>query len=321
MTETILITGTSGFIGFHTAKKLLEDGVKIIGFDNENDYYDVNLKIARRTILEQFPNFKFYKGSLENLEDLKKVFEENKIDKVLNLAAQAGVRYSLINPFAYVQSNLVGFHNIIELSKQYKIKNFVYASSSSVYGNNTKQPFSVDDPVDHPISIYAATKKADELIAHSYSHLFGLPTIGLRFFTVYGPRGRPDMAMLIFASKMLKGEAIDVFNNGKMKRDFTYIDDIVSGIIKALELETKYEIFNLGSDHPVDLEYIISLIEKNLGKKAIKNYLPLQPGDVPETSADIQHTTEVLGWKPEFKVEKGIENFVNRYKSFYTVEK
>ena len=296
----------------------MEDGEKIIWFDNENDYYDVNLKIARRAILEQFPNFTFYKGNLENLEDLKKVFEENKIDKVLNLAAQAGVRYSLINPFAYIQSNVVWFHNIIELSKQYKIKNFVYASSSSVYGNNTKQPFSVDDVVDHPISIYAATKKADELIAHSYSHLFGLPTIGLRFFTVYGPRGRPDMAMLIFASKILKWEAIDVFNNWKMRRDFTYIDDIVSGIIKSLELETKYEIFNLWSDHPVDLEAIISLIEKNIWKTAIKNYLPLQPGDVPETSADIQHTTEKLWWKPKFEVEKWIENLIHWYKEFYS---
>ena len=317
---TILITWTSGFIWFHTAKKLLEQWEVIIGFDNENDYYDVNLKIARRKELEKFSKFTFYKGNLENLDDVKKVFEENQIDKVLNLAAQAGVRYSLINPFAYIQSNLVGFHNIIELSKQYKIKNFVYASSSSVYGNNKKQPFSVDDSVDHPISLYAATKKSDELIAHSYSHLFGLPTIGLRFFTVYGPRGRPDMAMLIFTSKMLNWEPIDVFNNGKMRRDFTYIDDIVSGIIKALNSDFIYEIFNLWSDHPVDLEYVISLIEKNLWKKATKNYLPLQPGDVPETSADIKHTTEKLWWKPQFEVEKGIENLINRYKNFYNIK-
>lgn len=314
----ILITWTSGFIWFHTAKKLLEQWETIIGFDNENDYYDVNLKFARRKILEQFPNFKFYKGNLENIEELKQVFEENTMDKVLNLAAQAGVRYSLINPFAYIQSNLVGFHNIIELAKQYKIKNFVYASSSSVYGNNEKQPFSVEDKVDHPISLYAATKKADELIAHSYSHLFGLPTIGLRFFTVYGPRWRPDMAMFIFANKILKWEPIDVFNEGKMKRDFTYVDDIVNGIIKCLNLETTYEIFNLWSDHPVDLEHVISLIEKNIWKKAIRNYLPLQPGDVPETSADICHTTEKLWWTPEFNVEKWIENLIERYKEFYT---
>ena len=315
--STILITWTSGFIGFHTAKKLLEQWDTIIGFDNENDYYDVNLKIARRKILEQFPKFRFYKGNLEELETIKKVFEENIIDKVLNLAAQAGVRYSLINPFAYIQSNVVWFHNLIEIAKDYKIKKFVYASSSSVYGKNSEQPFSIDHQVIHPISLYAATKKADELIAHSYSHLFWLPTIGLRFFTVYGPRGRPDMAMLIFASKIMKWEPIDVFNNGNMKRDFTYIDDIVSGIIKCLELETTYEIFNLWSDHPVDLEYVISLIEKNLWKKAIKNYLPLQPWDVPETSADIKHTTEKLWRKPQFEVEKWIENLIERYKEFY----
>lgn len=315
--KTILITGSSGFIGFHTAKRLLDEWKKIIWFDNENDYYDVNLKHARRKILEQDPNFIFYQGALESLSDLSQIFENHKVDKVLNLAAQAGVRYSLINPFAYIQSNLVGFHNIIELSKQHKVKNFVYASSSSVYGSNEKQPFSVEDSVDHPISLYAATKKSNELIAHSYSHLFGLPTIGLRFFTVYGPWGRPDMAMFIFADRILKWEAIDVFNHGKMRRDFTYIDDIVDGIIKSLTLETKYEIFNLGSDRPVDLEYVISLIEQNLWIKAIKNYLPLQAGDVPSTSADILHTTKVLWWKPQFSVEKGIENLIVWYKNFY----
>lgn len=315
--ETILITWTSGFIGFHLAKKLLEQGTNIIGFDNENDYYDVNLKITRRKELENFPNFTFYQGNLENLEDVKKVFETHTIDKVCNLAAQAGVRYSLINPYAYIQSNLVGFHNIIELSKQYKIKNFVYASSSSVYGKNTKQPFSVDDRTDHPISLYAATKKSNELIAHSYSHIFGLPTIGLRFFTVYGPRGRPDMAMLIFADKISKWEAIDVFNHGKMKRDFTYVDDIVNGIIKCLDLKTTYEIFNLWSDHPVDLEYIITLIEQQLWKTAKKNYLPIQAGDVPETSADIQHTKEILWREPKFQVEKWIEQLIDRYKTYY----
>lgn len=315
--ETILITGSSGFIGFHTAKKLLEQWKKIIWFDNENDYYDVNLKHARRKILEQDPNFTFYQGALEIFSDLSQIFESHQIDKVLNLAAQAGVRYSLINPFAYIQSNLVGFHNIIELSKQNKVKNFVYASSSSVYGSNEKQPFSVEDSVDNPISLYAATKKSNELIAHSYSHLFDLPTIGLRFFTVYGPWGRPDMAMFIFADKILKWEAIDVFNHGKMRRDFTYIDDIVDGIIKSLNLETNYEIFNLWSDRPVDLEYIIKLIEQNLWTKAIKNYLPIQPGDVPSTSADISHTTKVLWWKPQFSVEKGIENLIVWYKNFY----
>lgn len=317
MKENVLITGTSGFIWFHTAKKLLEEWKSVIWFDNENDYYDVNLKIARRNILEKFPNFKFYKWSLENLGDLKIIFEENKIDKVLNLAAQAGVRYSLINPFAYIQSNLVWFHNILDLSKQYSIKNFVYASSSSVYWNNEKQPFSVEDQVDHPISLYAATKKSNELIAHSYSHLFWLSTIWLRFFTVYWPWWRPDMAMFIFADKISKWEPIDVFNYGKMKRDFTYIDDIVDWIARCLDLQTNYEIFNLGSDCPVNLEYIISLIESNIGKKAIKNYLPIQAWDVPETSADIQHTKKILSREPKFNVEKWIENLINWYKDFY----
>lgn len=320
MNETILITGTSGFIGFHVAKKLLDEGYKIIGFDNENDYYDVNLKIARRKILEQFPNFIFFKGNLQNLKDLERVFKNNKINKVVNLAAQAGVRYSLINPYAYIQSNIVGFHNLIELAKQYQIENFIYASSSSVYGKNNKQPFSIKDKVDHPISLYAATKKSDELIAHVYSHLFGLPTIGLRFFTVYGPRGRPDMAMLIFADKIMKGEAIDVFNNGDMRRDFTYIDDIVDGVIKAIHLKSKYEIFNLGSDNPVELEYMISLLEKELGTQAQKNYLPLQPGDIPSTSADIEYTKQKLRREPKYKIEKGIENLIKRYKKFYQIK-
>lgn len=315
--ETILVTWSSGFIWFHLSKKLLESWKKVVWFDNENDYYEVSLKHARREILEKFENFKFYKGNLEDLTFLKRVFEENQIDKVVNLAAQAGVRYSLVNPFAYIQSNLVGFHNIIELSKQYKVQNFVYASSSSVYGNNKKQPFSVEDTVDNPISLYAATKKSNELIAHTYSHLFWLPTIGLRFFTVYGPRGRPDMAMFIFANRMLQWETIDVFNYGNMKRDFTYIDDIVDWIIKCLDLKTQYEIFNLWSDRPVDLEYVIQLIEKNLWIEAKKNYLPIQAWDVPETSADIKHTKDVLWREPQYNVEKWIEKFISWYKEFY----
>ena len=312
--ETILITWTSWFIWYHLAKKLLEQWYEIIGFDNENDYYDTNLKLARKKDLESYKNFKFYKWNLENIEDLKKVFEENKINKVCNLAAQAGVRYSLKNPFAYIQTNLVWFHNIIELSKQYKIKNFVYASSSSVYGKNKKQPFSVEDRVDNPISLYAATKKSNELIAHTYSHLFWLPTTWLRFFTVYGPYGRPDMAMFIFAKKILNWEKIPVFNYGKMKRDFTYIDDIVDWIIKSLNTISDYEIFNLWNDNPVELEYVISLIEKNLWKKAIKDYLPIQPGDVPATWADISHTKEKLWWKPTTSIEEWIEKFINWFK-------
>ena len=316
--ETILITWTSWFIWFHLAKKLLEEwNKKIIWFDNENDYYDVNLKIARRKELEKFDNFKFYKWDLANLEDLKKVFEENKIDKVCNLAAQAWVRYSLINPFAYIQTNIVGFTNLIELAKDYKVKNFVYASSSSVYWKNEKQPFSVDDRVDNPISLYAASKKSNELIAHTYSHLYNLPTTWLRFFTVYWPYWRPDMAMFIFADKISKWEKIPVFNYWKMKRDFTYIDDIVDGIIKSLNTISDYEIFNLWNHNTVELEYMISLIEKWLWKKAEKDYLPIQPWDVPATWADVEHTYEKLWWKAKTSIEEGVENFCKWYKKFY----
>ena len=316
--ETILITWTSGFIGFHLAKKLLEEwNTKIIWFDNENDYYDVNLKIARRKELEKFDNFKFYKWDLANLDDLKKVFKENKIDKVCNLAAQAWVRYSLINPFAYIQTNIVWFTNLIELAKDYKIKNFVYASSSSVYWKNEKQPFSVDDRVDNPISLYAASKKSNELIAHTYSHLYNLPTTWLRFFTVYWPYWRPDMAMFIFADKITKWEKIPVFNYGKMKRDFTYIDDIVYWIIKSLNTISDYEIFNLWNHNTVELEYMISLIEKWLWKKAEKDYLPIQPWDVPATWADVEHTYEKLWWKAKTSIEEGVENFCRWYKKFY----
>ena len=315
---TILITWTSWFIWFHLAKELLSEWNQIIWFDNENGYYDVLLKQDRRKQLEKYPNFKFYKWDLANLSEIEEVFKENKIDKVVNLAAQAGVRYSLINPFAYIQSNLVWFHNILYLSKEYKIQNFVYASSSSVYGNNKKQPFSIDDKVDSPISLYAATKKSNELMAHSYSQLFWLSTIGLRFFTVYWPWWRPDMAMIIFANKISKWEPIDVYNYWKMRRDFTYIDDIVDWIIKCIDLETNYEVFNLWSDHPVDLEYVIWLIEDNIWKKAIKNYLPIQAWDVPETSADIQHTRDILWWEPKFQVENWIKNLIERYKSYYT---
>lgn len=313
----ILITWTSWFIWFHLAKRLLGEWNQIIWFDNENDYYDVNLKHARREQLEKYDNFKFYKWDLANYSEIEQVFKENQIDKVVNLAAQAWVRYSLVNPFAYIQSNLVWFHNILHLSKEYKIQNFVYASSSSVYWNNKKQPFSVEDKVDLPISLYAATKKSNELIAHSYSHLFWIPTIWLRFFTVYWPWWRPDMAMIIFANKISKWEPIDVFNYGKMRRDFTYIDDIVDGIIKCVNLKTNYEVFNLWSDHPVDLEYVIWLIEDNIWKKAIKNYLPIQAWDVPETSADIQHTKDVLWWEPHFQVENWIKNLIEWYKSYY----
>ena len=312
----ILLTGTSGFIGYHTAKYLLERWDTVVGIDNENDYYDVSLKVSRRENLLQYENFYFYNISLENASELKKIFDTHVIDRVCNLAAQAWVRYSLKNPRAYVETNLIWFFNLIDLSHQFWVKNFVYASSSSVYGTNTKQPFSVDDKTDHPMAMYAATKKANELIAHAYSHPFWLPTTGLRFFTVYGPYGRPDMMMMIFADKILKGEPIDVFNFGKMQRDFSYIDDIVDGIVRSIDTISAFEIFNLWSDHPLELEYIIDLLEKSLGKKAIKNYLPIQTWDVPATWADIEHTKSVLGWKPTVAIEVWIEKTIEWFKEY-----
>jgi len=316
--ETIFITWTSWFIGFHLSETLLKAGYHIIWLDNENDYYDVKLKKDRRAILEKYEKFKFYHGKLENQTLLEKIFSENSIDKVCNLAAQAWVRYSLENPHAYINANLLGFHNLLALSQQHKVKNFVYASSSSVYGNNEKQPFSVDDNVDKPISVYAATKKSNELIAHVYSHLYKLPTIGLRFFTVYGPYGRPDMAPFIFADKISRWKTIDVYNFWKCKRDFTYIDDIVDGIIKSLDLQWHiYEIFNLWNDNPNELEDFISLIEKNIWKKADKNYMELQPGDVPETWADLEYTKQKLWWEPKIKLEAWIEKFIVWFKDYY----
>ncbi|MEI6529366.1 MAG: SDR family NAD(P)-dependent oxidoreductase [Candidatus Falkowbacteria bacterium] len=315
--RTILVTGSAGFIGFHTAKRLLEAGIRVIGADNFNDYYDPSLKEARNAILEGFSNFKLYRGDLSDESFVGQIFTENRIDKICHLAAQAGVRYSLENPRVYIKSNIVAFLNILEAARNYKIKDLVYASSSSVYGNNKKVPFSVDDSVDKPISLYAATKKADELMAHTYSHLFGINTTGLRFFTVIGPYGRPDMSPILFASAISKGEAIKVFNFGKMKRDFTYIDDIVDGIVLALEKVNGYQIFNLGNNKPVELEYFISCIEKELEKTAIKKYLELQPGDVLETYADIEHTKEILGWEPKITTEEAVHLFVEWYKEYY----
>lgn len=309
-----LITGTAGFIGFHLAKKYLEAGKEIVGYDVINDYYDVNLKNKRIEILKSYPNFHFYQNDLCDFGALEKVFKENKISKVCNLAAQAGVRYSLTNPFAYQKSNLEGFLNILELSKRNEVENFVYASSSSVYGSNKKSPFSVADRVDNPISLYAASKKANELMAHTYSHLFKMPTTGLRFFTVYGPWGRPDMALFIFAKAILEGRPIDIYNYGKMKRDFTYVSDIVQGIEASLEKNYPCEIFNLGNNKPVELLYFVQLIEKELGKEAIKNLLPIQPGDVPETCADIDHSIEKLNYYPKVSIEKGIRKFMDWYK-------
>lgn len=317
---SILVTGAAGFIGFHLCKKLLGNGASVIGYDNVNDYYDPSLKEARLKILQESKQFTFYRADLCDLKTLETVFINHNIERVCNLAAQAGVRYSLINPFAYQKSNLEGFLNILELSKRHNVENFVYASSSSVYGNNKKLPFSVTDNVDHPISLYAASKKANELIAHTYSHLYNLPTTGLRFFTVYGPYGRPDMALFIFTKKILAGEPIDVFNNGNMRRDFTYVDDIVTGIIASLNTISVYEIFNLGNHRSENLMDFIHLIEENLGKKAVINFRPIQPGDVPETFADIDHTRQILGFSPVTEIKEGIKKFIDWYRDYYMIK-
>jgi len=317
--QTILVTGSAGFIGFHVSEYLLRHGARVIGLDNFNSYYDSSLKEARNKILENYINFKLYRGNLENLDLIKKIFCKNKIDKVCHLAAQAGVRYSLTHPHTYIQSNLVGFTNLIDETKNAGIKTFVYASSSSVYGDNKEIPFSVKHNVDHPISLYAATKKANELIAYTYHHLYGLNCTGLRYFTVYGPWGRPDMALFIFAKAILRRKTINVYNFGKMKRDFTYIDDIVDGTINALERNYPYEIFNLGNNQPVKLEYFIECIEKELGIKAKKKYLPIQAGDVPETYADINHSIEMLNYHPKTNIEEGIKKFIRWYKDYYKV--
>ncbi len=313
----VLITGTAGFIGFHLARHLLKRGYQIIGYDNVNEYYDVTLKKSRMKVLDGFDNYIFHKADLCDREELDRVVKEHRPDKFCNLAAQAGVRYSLEHPRTYIDSNLVGFLNVLETCRHNGIKDLVYASSSSVYGGNTKVPFSVEDNVDSPISLYAATKKSNELMAHVYSHLFGMNTTGLRFFTVYGPFGRPDMALFKFTKAIKEDEPIDVFNFGKMERDFTYVDDIVSGITACLERPFKYEVFNLGNNRPADLEYFISLIEKELGKEAKKNYMPLQPGDVPKTYADIDHSKQLLGYEPVTSLEQGIHNFIEWYNEYY----
>ena len=316
MSNRILITGSAGFIGFHATKSLLEDNFDVYGIDNINDYYDVSLKKDRLRILQEYPNFKFCKIDISNLIDLSRCFEEFLPNKVINLAAQAGVRYSIENPFAYVNSNLVGFVNIIELCKKYKIDGLIYASSSSVYGRNDKIPFSVTDSVDKPISIYAASKRANELIAYSYSHLFNLNTTGLRFFTVYGPWARPDMAMFIFADKISSGKSIEVFNHGKMKRDFTYIDDIVNGIRSALDKNYQCEVFNLGNNKSEDLMDVVAYIELNLKKKAKIKFLPMQPGDVVQTYADIEKSQKMLNYQPSINVDVGIKKLIDWYKEY-----
>ena len=315
----ILITGAAGFIGYHLCKSLLEDGYKVLGIDNLNDYYDTNLKQARLDQLKHFKSFTFNKVDMADRESLTTSFQSFNPKKIVNLAAQPGVRYSIENPYNYIDSNLVGFLNIIELCRNNEVKSFIYASSSSVYGGNKKMPFSVEDRVHQPLALYGATKRANELIAHSYSHLYGLRTTGLRYFTVYGPWYRPDMAIFIFTQKIIAGKPIPVFNNGKMRRDFTYIDDAISGTRSAIEKNYKCEIFNLGNSKSESLLELIGIIEKNLGNKAQIEYLPMQPGDVKESLADIKKSTEKLGYKPITTINKGIPQFIKWYKEYYSV--
>ena len=316
----ILVTGSSGFIGFHTCLLLLQNKHYVVGIDNLNDYYDLNLKKSRLRILKKFNNFKFLKKDIENKNIVKK-FKVNEIDIIINLAAQAGVRHSLKDPYSYINSNVLGHVNMLELAKKVRAKKFIYASSSSVYGGNKTLPFSIKQRVDNPVSIYAASKKSGELISESYAHLFGIQCIGLRFFTVYGPWGRPDMATFIFTKKIFEGKEIEVFNNGKMKRDFTFINDIIDGIMGAVKLNKKFEhrIYNLGNNNPEDLSNFINLIEETIGIKAKKRLLPIQPGDVKETFAEISESTKDLNFKPKVNIKEGIPRFVEWYKSYYKI--
>lgn len=315
-----LITGGAGFIGSNLAKKLMDRGDKVVLIDNFNDYYDVQLKKDRIKKYLKGYKFKLYKGDIRDTKLLNRIFKKEKIDKVMSLAALAGVRNSLLDPLEYEDVNVKGTLNLLEMSKKYKIKNFVYASSSSVYGNNKKQPFSENDKVDTPISPYAATKKSTELFAHVYSHIHGLNTTGLRYFTVYGPWGRPDMALFIFTDRILEGKSINVFNRGKMSRNFTYIDDITRGTMKVLDKNIKCEIMNIGGDKEETLMRYIEVLEEELGKKAKKKMMPMQPGDVPATVADIRKIKK-LGWKPTTRIEEGIKNFVNWHKDYYKTPK
>ncbi|MAQ43814.1 MAG: protein CapI [Candidatus Marinimicrobia bacterium] len=316
MKDKILVTGAAGFIGFHLAESLLKDNFNVCGIDNINDYYDVKLKNDRIDILKKYSNFNFNQVDISNFESTSNIFKNFQPDKVVNLAAQAGVRYSIDHPFAYLNSNIVGFLNIIELCKTQNIKGLIYASSSSVYGGNKEIPFSVSDRVNKPLSLYAASKRSNELIAYSYSNLFNLHTTGLRFFTVYGPWGRPDMAMYKFANKICSGESIDVYNNGDMKRDFTYIDDIVSGIKSSIDKNYQCEVFNLGNNKSENLMDIVKYIEQYLDKKADINFLPMQPGDVKESWAEIKKSMKMLNYKPKTDVDVGIEKFIDWYKKY-----
>lgn len=314
----VLLTGSAGFIGYHVAQNLLERGDTVFGIDNFNDYYDVSLKENRNSNLNNYDKFKLFKISIDKIDDLENIFSKNKIDIICHLAAQAGVRYSLENPFAYVNANLVGFQNIIELARRYEVMRLVYASSSSVYGGNKEIPFKVEHRTDSPISLYAATKKANELVAYSYHHLFNMSCTGLRYFTVYGPWGRPDMALFKFTKNILNGNPIDVYNNGNMMRNFTYIDDVVAGTIAAIDNDLNYKVLNIGNDKSVNLMDFITEIEKALKKKAIINFMPLQPGDVPNTIADISETRSLLGFDPKTDIELGVLKFIEWYKKYYS---
>ena len=331
----ILVTGAAGFIGYHTAERLLARGDEVLGLDNVNDYYDVRLKEARLARLQRHERFRFARLGLEDRAGMERLFADERPEYVIHLAAQAGVRYSLTHPHAYVESNLVGFMNILEGCRHHGVRHLTYASSSSVYGANTDMPFSVHDNVDHPLSLYAASKKANELMAHTYSHLYGLPTTGLRFFTVYGPWGRPDMALFLFTKAIQEGRPIDVFNHGRMQRDFTYIDDIVEGVVRVSDhvatpnpawsgdapdpgtSRAPYRIYNIGNNSPVELMHLISVLEEALGQRAEKNMLPMQPGDVPATYADVDDLVADVGFQPATPIETGVARFVDWYREFY----
>ncbi len=336
--NNILVTGTAGFIGFHLSRRLLQRGDRVVGLDNLNDYYDVQLKKDRLAQIQNESEFVFHTADLCDRDAMARLFADERFDAVVHLAAQAGVRYSLENPYAYIDSNLVGFLNVLEGCRHRGVKHLVYASSSSVYGANGKIPFSVHHNVDHPVSLYAATKKANELMAHAYSHLYGVPTTGLRFFTVYGPWGRPDMALYLFTKAILERRPIDVFNHGKMRRDFTYVDDIVEGVVRTMDrvadsnphwsLEAPdpatsaapYRVYNIGNNQPVELMYLIETLEKCLGRTAEKNLLPMQPGDVPETYADVDVLMQDVGFKPQTPIEDGVAEFVKWYRWYHKVQ-
>ena len=333
----ILVTGVAGFIGFHVARRLLERGDDVIGIDNLNDYYDVRLKQHRLGEIEAEPHFEFLMLDVADRWAMKTLFAEQEFDVVIHLAAQAGVRYSLTNPQAYIDGNLVGFGNVLEGCRHARVRHLVYASSSSVYGLNTQMPFSVEQNVDHPISLYAATKKANELMAHSYSHLYDIPTTGLRFFTVYGPWGRPDMAVFLFTKAILEGDPIDLFNEGRMQRDFTYIDDIVEGVVRVTDhvpesdptwstdrpdpasSRAPYRVYNIGNNQPVEVTHVIDTLEQLLGKSTEKKLLPMQPEDVPATWADVDHLTQAVGFQPATPIETGLQRFVEWYREYYKV--